>query len=121
MFKRHTVSIDHMSILCEIGREYIKKIILHMSHYSRSKIHCDRSSSCSDVRHDDLITCRTATRYDIRSVQRYIRVAFYIALSYYRSGKIVIVFERQVMDEPCTKSQQESKQKNCKISPADIQ
>ena len=48
-------------------------------------------------------------------------MAFYIALSYYRSGKIVIVFERQVMNEPCTKSQQESKQKNCKISPADIQ
>ena len=35
--------------------------------------------------------------------------------------KIRIVFQSKIMDEPYTKSQQERKQKNCKISPADIQ
>ena len=42
-------------------------------------------------------------------------------MGHYRDGKEIVVFEGKVVNKPCTKSQQESKQQYCPISPAESQ
>jgi hypothetical protein len=110
-----------MSVFCQIRGQDIEKITFFMTHLRWIECHCDRSSTSLNIRHDSLVTSSTTPGDNITGIERNIGVALNIALCLDRGGKIIITLESQVMNKPYTKCQQESKQKNCKISPADIQ
>lgn len=116
-----TVTIDKMCIFGKIRRKNIEKVIILMSHDRSVECYGHRLAMSLDVGHYDLVSGCTASGDYVALVDGNGGMSLKITLSDDGRCQIVVILQGQIMYEPYTKCQQESKQKYCKFSPADIQ
>ena len=88
-----------------------------MIHHGRAETDCLFLPYTPGTDPENIVSGRSASGYNLALVRGDIRMSLNIAGSRYRYGKIIIILERKIMNEPCTESQKESEQQNCPVSP----